>query len=424
MRHPFLVLAAVAMMSSTVAIAQSAPSTPSSDGLEVLTRVAKQYAEAKSYYVESVEERTTTGEYYYNWQKTVLIAAESPGNRFYYEGRSHTGNAVRVGDGKSVWTYHVNEHRYTVTAQPIEKSTESKPVSMPEWPLMQAENLRKTLSGLAKSLKSADRLSDATLDVDGHAISCYVVRVQSSDQKRVPSGYSFDKTIWIDKNRETVLKIVEHAHNHVLVPGAAGIPIEEEITTAFANTDLNGPVRDSLFSFIPPSDAKLIQEFPDPLKSLSGTNITGEQVPSLKLKSADGKVVSLDSFRGKPVLIDFWATWCYPCVAALPQLAKIYQEGRDKGLIMLSIDRDEEAKTATDFLSKKGYTWPDFHDDGDIEKLMGPSGIPRTVLVDAQGKIVYDAIAPNDDQLRTEIAKLGPEYVSLLPKQAPCVASK
>jgi hypothetical protein len=91
---------------------------------------------------------------------------------------------------------------------------------------------------------------------------------------------------------------------------------------------------------------------------------------------------------------------------------------------MLSIDRDEEAKTATDFLSKKGYTWPDFHDDGDIEKLMGPSGIPRTVLVDAQGKIVYDAIAPNDDQLRTEIAKLGPEYVSLLPKQAPCVASK
>jgi thiol-disulfide isomerase/thioredoxin len=280
------------------------------------------------------------------------------------------------------------------------------------------------LSGLAKSLKSADRLPDATLDVDGHAISCYVVRVQSSDQKRVPSGYSFDKTIWIDKNRETVLKIVEHAHNHVLVPGAAGIPIEEEITTALANTDLNGPVRDSLFSFIPPSDAKLIQEFPDPLKSLSGTNITGEQVPSLKLKSADGKVVSLDSFRGKPVLIDFWATWCYPCVAALPQLAKIYQEGRDKGLIMLSIDRDEEAKTATDFLSKKGYTWPDFHDDGDIEKLMGPSGIPRTVLVDAQGKIVYDAIAPNDDQLRTEIAKLGPEYVSLLPKQAPCVASK
>jgi thiol-disulfide isomerase/thioredoxin len=125
------------------------------------------------------------------------------------------------------------------------------------------------------------------------------------------------------------------------------------------------------------------------------------------------------------VLIDFWATWCNPCVAALPQLAKIYQEGKDKGLIMLSVDRDEEAKTATDFLSKKGYIWPNFHDDGDIEKLMGSSGIPRMVLIDAQGKIVYDRTGSNETELRTEIAKLGSEYASLRPKpkQAPCAAS-
>jgi hypothetical protein len=92
---------------------------------------------------------------------------------------------------------------------------------------------------------------------------------------------------------------------------------------------------------------------------------------------------------------------------------------------VLSVDQDEEAKTAADFLSKKGYTWSNFHDDGDVEKLMGQSAIPRTVLVDGQGKIVYDMIAPNEDDLRREIAKLGPEYASLRPKpkQAPCAAS-
>jgi hypothetical protein len=57
---------------------------------------------------------------------------------------------------------------------------------------------------------------------------------------------------------------------------------------------------------------------------------------------------------------------------------------------------------------------------------MGSSGIPRTVLVDAQGQIVYDTTGGNEDQLRAHLAKLGPEYVSLAPKPkvAPCAASK
>ena len=152
--------------------------------------------------------------------------------------------------------------------------------------------------------------------------------------------------------------------------------------------------------------------------------MTGDQVPSLKLKSADGKVVGLDSFRGKPVL---WATWCGPCIAALPRLAQIYQEAKDKGLVLLTVDQDEEPNTADMFLAKKGYTWPNFHDgDGQIEKLVGSSGIPRTLLVDAQGKITYPASGTDEDQLRTAIVKLGPEYATLSPKpkQAPCTASK
>jgi thiol-disulfide isomerase/thioredoxin len=394
-----------------------------SDGLALLTRVTKQYADAKSYYIESVEERTTTSEYGHNWQKTILTAAESPENRFFYEGRSESGSTVTVGDGKTVWTYRLDEHRYTVKSKEVDESTRPKIIAMNEFALMNAERLRKTLSSLATSLKSADRLPDATLIVNGHKVSCHVVHIQSSDEKRVSSGYSFDKTIWVDTKNGTIVRMIEHAHTF-LFSGGARIPIENEITTNFASTDLNGPIRDSLFSFIPPSDAKLIEEFPDPAKSFGGPGMTGEKAPSLKLKSADGKIVSLDSFRGKPVLIDFWATWCGPCIQALPNVAKIYQEAANKGLVLLSIDQDEEAKTATDFLAKKGYTWPDFHDDGDIEKLMGASGIPRVVLVDAYGKIVYDAIAPSDDELRTQIAKLGPEYAFLQPKpkQAPCAA--
>jgi len=413
LRRPVLIAAALATVSSVAAFAQAPPSNSTSDGLELLTQVAKKYAEAKSYYIESVEEGTTSNEYSYDWQKTVLTAAESSGNRFYYEGRSMAGSSVRVSDGKNIWIYRVNDHRYTAKPVSAAESNEHMPIAMPEYAMMQAERLRKSLGDMAKSLKSAQRLPDANLKVNGHKVSCAVVHVQTSDQKRVPPNYSFEKTIWIDKNHETVLRIVEHEHTHTTVGGGSEVPIEVETSTNFTNADLDGPVRDSLFTFTPPADARLVENFPDPRHF--GPDMTGEQVPALKLKSADGKAVSLDSFRGKPVLIDFWATWCSPCVTALPKLDKIYQEAKDKGLVMIFVDQDEEAKTATDFLAKKGYTWPNFHDEGDVEKLMGSSGVPREVLIDTAGKIVYDG-GSDENELRSAIAKLGPEYASLQPK--------
>jgi len=71
-------------------------------------------------------------------------------------------------------------------------------------------------------------------------------------------------------------------------------------------------------------------------------------------------------------------------------------------------------------MTKKGYTWPNFHDgDGEIEKLMGSSGIPRLMLVDAQGTIVFDTTGSDENKLREHLAKLGPEYADLAPKPKP-----
>lgn len=137
-------------------------------------------------------------------------------------------------------------------------------------------------------------------------------------------------------------------------------------------------------------------------------------------------MVSLDSFRGKPVLLDVWATWCPPCAKELAPLSRIYEEGKNKGLVFLTIDQDEEAGTASAFLSKNGYTWPNFHDDGDANVILRSSGIPRTILVDREGKVVFDEMSSNESELRSAIAKLGPQYASLAPKPQPpaCVASK
>src|ERR1700730_16418325 len=156
MTRPLAVLAVLAMIGAAEVFAQPSPFANSSEGLELLKRVAQQYSDAKSYYIESVEEYESTNEYSHTWQKTVLTAAEAPGNRFHYEGHSGYGNAMKIADGKTVWVYRADEHRYTAKPQPIETSGQPTVIGMSEGAMMQAENLRKTLGALAKSFKSAD----------------------------------------------------------------------------------------------------------------------------------------------------------------------------------------------------------------------------------------------------------------------------
>jgi hypothetical protein len=117
---------------------------------------------------------------------------------------------------------------------------------------------------------------------------------------------------------------------------------------------------------------------------------------------------------------------CGPCVAGFPQLAKVYEEAKDKGLVLISIDQDEYAATAANFFAKKGYTWPEFHDGGgEIENLMGSSGIPRLVLVDTEGQITYDGDG-DDNKLRTHLAGRGQEFQELAPKPmaVPCAPAR
>ena len=418
---------AALLLSAVFVFPQQNPSTASSDGLDVLKRVAQHYADAKTYRIESTEERTETTQYSHRWNKTILIAAEASGNRYYFEGRGEMGSAIKVSNGATMWKYRADQHRYT--AKPFSAPTDNRPepIAMSEMAEVEAGNLRRNLARLDEHFKSAERLTDAELTLDGRPIQCEVVRVRTSDQKRSNPDYQFERTIWIDKGHDTVVKTLEHAHTFMF-GGGGRVPIEQEITTTYSNTALDSDSSDALFTFSPPPDAGLIPDFPSPMDEAFDDSMAGNPIPALRFRSSDGKVTSIESFHGKPVLLDFWATWCGPCVASMPKLAEIYKEGKDKGLVLLSVDQDEDASKAADFMAKKGYPWPNFHDgDGEIETLMGSSGIPRIVLVDAKGQIVYDGAGSDENRLRTHIAELGPEFKDLAPKPGqsqPCVASK
>jgi len=381
------------------------------DALALLNEVSQRYADAKSYHIEAVEERNSSNELERSWQKTILKAVVVPGGKYRYEGRSGYGGAIVVSDGSTVWDYHVYEHDYTQKPGNEEKQ---RVIPQEEMPLMTARNLATITAHRADRLKSAALLGQETVPVGGRKVRCYVVHYSDDDLKKKRDDLKSEWTIWIDKENKTVVKTLNREHTYLL-PNR--IPIFEETTVTYGVVELGQQEPEATFRFTPPADAKLVEKFPDPFHR-SAENATasllGKPAPELTFKGADGNLQTLSGFRGKPVFLEFWATWCEPCVDLIGDLKQLYAETGSKGLIWISVDSDEDATTATQFLSREHVVWPNYHDEGGtLGKLVQREGIPLGILIDSEGKVTFYESGYRINELRAAIAKLGPEFGSV-----------
>jgi thiol-disulfide isomerase/thioredoxin len=197
------------------------------------------------------------------------------------------------------------------------------------------------------------------------------------------------------------------------------VPIHEETTITYSVVKLDQKEPASSFIFVPPPGAEFIAEFPNPFSKgtlFTGADLEGNPAPEVQFKSADGQITRLSGFRGKPVFLEFWATWCGPCVELLPDLTKLYAETQNQGLVWISIDNDEDPADVAAYLSKKHLSmpWPNYHDeDGSLGKAFHRFGIPLGVLIDKDGKITFYRSGYEIADLRSAIAKLGPEFNSV-----------
>jgi len=121
------------------------------------------------------------------------------------------------------------------------------------------------------------------------------------------------------------------------------------------------------------------------------------------LKSLDGKTVKLSDFKGKIVVIDFWATWCGPCVASFPALQKITDKYKDNpNIVILAIDTKEDFKgdeqiiKVKEFIESKRYTFNVLIDDDMADKYQ-VNGIPTKFIVDRYGKIQFKTVGFNNE---------------------------
>ncbi len=130
-------------------------------------------------------------------------------------------------------------------------------------------------------------------------------------------------------------------------------------------------------------------------KYVPGLAFLGEMVPDFSATDLDGKPISIEAYRGKVVLVDFWAVWCGPCVAEMPNVKKVYEKYKDKGFDIIGISLDSDETRLRDFLKEKEIPWRQVFSgkgwDSPVSRQYGIYSIPNMWLIDKEGKLISNS---------------------------------
>jgi cytochrome c biogenesis protein CcmG/thiol:disulfide interchange protein DsbE len=120
-------------------------------------------------------------------------------------------------------------------------------------------------------------------------------------------------------------------------------------------------------------------------------NLAGRQMPSFKMTSFDGTKITSASLKGKPYILDFWATWCGPCKLASPTMQSIHEKYSGKGLVVIGVNMGETPGSmpqAKSYPKEHKYTYKFTSKNDDFAEKIGIEGIPCFIFVDKSGKVV------------------------------------
>jgi peroxiredoxin len=137
---------------------------------------------------------------------------------------------------------------------------------------------------------------------------------------------------------------------------------------------------------------------------------TPAAAPNFELKDPAGKQLSLKDFRGKVVFLNFWATWCPPCIEEMPAMEKLHQELEKDGLVMLAVNFQEGPERVKEFFTQHNLTFTPLLDrDGKVTEQYQAWGLPVTVVINKRGEIAARAMGSKDwhtDEARQLFKKL------------------
>ncbi len=117
--------------------------------------------------------------------------------------------------------------------------------------------------------------------------------------------------------------------------------------------------------------------------------VTATPSVNITLRQPNGQVLQSEKLRGKVLLVNFWATWCPPCVAEMPSINQMYLRYKDNNnLVVIPVDADNDVSKSTAFMQNKGYSLPVYTLAGPLPAGLVSNAIPTTVIIDKKGRVV------------------------------------
>jgi peroxiredoxin len=194
-----------------------------------------------------------------------------------------------------------------------------------------------------------------------------------------------------------VLAMKAQLYLQVLDEPEKALEVFKEIKTRFPVAEINGNTDEVIGTLQAMIEREKIHAGLEP----------GKPFPDFSEADVEGKPLSISKFKGKVVLVDFWATWCMPCVLELPEIQKAYEKFHDKGFEVVGVSLDEDKSRLQQFVKQKKMPWPEFFDGKKWENKLavkyGVDSTPTGYLLDRDGKIILKV--SNPEELEAFVAK-------------------
>lgn len=310
------------------------------------------------------------------------ITSEKP-NRLATLARGSEGVPVVICDGKQLFVYLPGAEKYVLIDAPssLAEIVASEPV--------QGISLANpVLAGALLPFNSYDDLAK-TLEAASYVGEEKIAGAKCHHVKLVQKEIEWD--LWIDAGKKPIVKKIQPTLDKWLKSNSGQLPADAKVDAivTFKTWIADPPVKDKDFKIAPSPSASEVASFAPGKEGDAITLLTGKAAPSFELGLVGGGIASPAAHKGKEVVIlDFWATWCPPCVGSLPALSEVAASYRSKGVAFYAVNLKEDADTITEFLKSKQLNFPVAMDaEGAVANLYHVSGIPQTVIIGKDGTV-------------------------------------
>ena len=369
-------LLAVLPLAISVLIALLSAQQPD-DAMQLVKRVSETYRGLTSYEIEAVVTHEQRWESARELSESSVIMAEDKSGKFRLESKHPLSGGLEASDGKTLWEYWAMGRQY------VKKSVEPGSDAAGENAFL-PENYVKRYRQLAEKASGARWLREETLSLDGKDVRCAVIEVDLETDPAMKKMPESAHTLWIDKQNAMILQ--EKWDSKMEMMGAA---TEGCNTVVYKSIHIGQPVADVLFTFTPPANSKEVTDLAFPMPRPKKL-LTPQPSSDFTLSTWEGKKTSLSDFKGKTVLLDFWATWCMPCRESAPLMEKLNAEFGSKGLATLAVDFGEDVDAVKGYLAHNPSPLPNLLDpDNKVAGLYSVSSVPTFILISKDGKVTY-----------------------------------